>query len=196
LKQAVSFRVAGTDVLAVLHLPAGDAAGGIGVLPDRGTSYEDPDVLLTCNALEDAGVAALRFDWRSRRPSLDDAVGDVASALRLLKAHPALPGAIGIAGFAFGAAVAAVIAGRDSRVKVAVLAEPPAEVDGSRRPLVEVTRTRARVLIVRGGTDDADRYAPVLLQARVTHRIVDRKPRERLVREIAEWAKESFSPAT
>ncbi|HEV8470814.1 MAG TPA: dienelactone hydrolase family protein [Candidatus Limnocylindria bacterium] len=192
MKQSVSFPVAGTEVLAVLHLPAGETAGAIVVLPDRGMSYEDPDVLLTSNALEEAGVAALRFDWRSRRPSLDDAVGDVKAALALLKAHPALPGAIGVAGFRFGAAVAAVTAGRDSRVKVAVLAEPPAEVDGVRRPLVEVTRTRARVLVVRGEDDDADRYGPVLSQARVTHRIVERKARERLVREIADWAKESF----
>jgi alpha/beta superfamily hydrolase len=193
VKRSVSFPVAGTEVLAVLHLPTGEAAGAIAVLPDRGMSYEDPDVLLTSNALEDAGVAALRFDWRTRRPSLDDAVGDVKAALTLLKAHPALPGGIGVAGFRFGAAVAAATAGRDSRVKVAVLAEPPAEVDGSRRPLVEVTRTRARVLIVRGEGDDADRYTPVLSQARVTHRVVGRKARERLVREIADWAKESFS---
>lgn len=192
--QSVSFPVAGTEVLAILHIPAGEAAGAMVVLPDRGMTYEHPDVLLTCNALADAGVGALRFDWRSPRPTLDDAVGDVVAALRLLKAHPALPGAIGVAGFGFGAAVAAVSAGRDSRVKVAVLAGVAAEVDGSRRPLVEVTRTRARVLIVRGeDADDADRYAPVLSQARVTHRVIARDRRERLVREIASWAKEGFS---
>ncbi len=192
--QSVSFPVAGTEVLAILHLPPSEPRGGMAVLVDRGLQYEHPDVLLTCNALADAGVAALRFDWRSPRPALDDATGDVVAALRLLKAHPALPGAIGVAGFGFGAAVAAVTAGRDSRVKVAALVGVPAEVDGSRRPLVEVTRTRARVLIVRGDEpDDADRYAAVLSQARVTHRIIDRKARERMVREIADWAKESFS---
>lgn len=163
------------------------------VLPDRGMTYEHPDVLLTCNALAASGIGALRFDWRSPRPGLDDAVGDVVAALRLLKAHPALPGAIGVAGFLFGAAVAAVSAGRDSRVKVAVLGSPPAEVDGSRRPLVEVTRTRARVLIVRGEEpDDAERYIPVLSQARVTHRVLAPDKRERTVREIAVWAKSSF----
>jgi alpha/beta superfamily hydrolase len=191
--QKVSFTVAGTEVIGILHIPTGDARGAIVVLPDRAMSYEDPDVLLTCKALADAGVAALRSDWRSPRPTLDDALADAAAALRLLKAHPALPGAIGVAGFAFGGAVAAVTAGRDSRVKVAVLAGPPAEVDGSRRPLVEVTRTRGRVLVVRGDpAEDAERYSAVLSQARVTHRVIDRLARERLVREIADWAKEGF----
>ncbi|MBI2323737.1 MAG: hypothetical protein HYU87_02065 [Chloroflexi bacterium] len=193
--QSVSFPVAGSEVLAILHIPAGDAAGAIVVLPDRGMTYEHPDILLTCNALADAGVGALRFDWRTARPTLDDAVGDVVAALRLLKAHPALPGAIGVAGFGFGAAAAAVAAGRDSRVKVGVLVRAPAEVDGSRRPLVEVPRTRARILIVRGeAPDDADRYVPVLSQARVAHRVIEYDRRDRLVREIASWAKEGFSP--
>lgn len=191
--QSISFPVAGSEILAILHLPAREAVGGIAMLLDRGMAYEHPDVLLTCNALADAGIAALRFEWRSAHPALDDAVGDVAGALRLLKAHPALPGSIGVGGFGFGAAVAAVAAGRDSRVKVVVLVRPPAEVDGARRPIAEVTRTRARVLLVHGeAPDDTDRYAPVLSQARVTHRIADAPPRDRLGREIAQWAAESF----
>jgi dienelactone hydrolase len=192
--QSVSFPVGGTEVLAILHLPEADARGAMAVLADRGMTYEHPDVLLTSNALADAGIGALRFDWRTVRPTLDDALGDVAAALRLLKAHPALPGAIGVAGFGFGGAVAAVTAGRDSRVRVAVLGYAPAEVDGSRRPLAEVTRTRARLLLVRGAQgDDAERYAAVLSQARVTHRASVALPRERMVREIADWAREGFA---
>jgi len=191
--QSVSFPVAGTEVLAILHIPSIDAVGAVAMLVDRGMQYEHPDVLLTANALAEAGVAALRFDWRSKQPTLDDATGDVVAALRLLKAHPALPGAIGVAGFGFGAAVAAVAAGRDSRVKVAVLANVPAEVDDARRPLVEVTRTRARVLLIHEDGDDVERYTPVLSQARVTHRVVERATRERMAREIAQWAKEGFA---
>jgi len=191
--QSVSFPVAGGEVLAILHLPQGDAAGALVVLPDRGMNYEHPDVLLTCNALAETRVGALRFDWRAPRPGLDDAVSDVAAALRLLKAHPSLPGAIGVAGFGFGGAVAAIAAGRDSRVRVAVLVDAPAEVDGSRRPLVEVTRTRGRVLLVHGEeVGEAERYGSVLSQARVTHRVLARGPRERLLREIAQWAAASF----
>lgn len=191
--QSVSFPVAGAEILAILHLPDREAVGAMAVLPDRGMTYEHPDVLLTCNALADAGVGAIRWDWRSPQPALDDAVKEVVAALRLLKAHPALPGGIGVGGFGFGAAVAAVAAGRDSRVRVAILTRPPAEIDGSRRPLVEVTRTRARILLVRPDEDgDTERYADVLSQARVTHRVLDRAPRDRLVRAIAEWAKESF----
>ena len=180
-------------MLAILHLPATPPVGGVAVLADRGMQYEHPDLLLGANALADAGVAALRFDWRSKQPTLDDATGDVVAALRLLKSHPALPGAIGVLGFGFGGAVAALTAGRDSRVKVALLVSPPAEVDGSRRPLVEVSRTRARVLIVRDAGGDAERYGTVLSQARVTHRVVERTTRERMVRDVALWAKESFS---
>lgn len=191
--QSVSFPVTGGEILAILHLPERDAHGGIAVLLDRGMPVEDPDVLLTCNALAAAGVGALRFEWRSPRPALDDAVADTAAALRLLKAHPALPGSIGVAGFGFGGAVAASAAGRDSRVRVAVLARPPAEIEGSRRPLTDLSRTRARVLLIRGEGDEVDRYSGVLSQARVTHRVSDAPPRERLGREVATWAAESFS---
>lgn len=190
--QSVSFPVAGSEVGAILHIPDREPVGAVAVLCDRGMQYEHPDVLLTANALADAGVGALRWDWRTAQPALDDALADVVAGLRLLKAHPALPGAIGVVGFGFGAAVAAVAAGRDSRMKVAVLVGAPAEVDGSRRPLVEVTRTRARVLVVPTTGADADRYGAVLSQARVTHRRVVPPSRERLGREIATWARESF----
>lgn len=190
--QSISFPVPGGEILAILHLPAREASGAMAVLLDRGMPYEDPSVLLTCNALADSGVGALRFEWRSERQTLDEALADVAGGLRLLKAHPSLPGAIGVAGFGFGAAVAASAAGRDSRVKVAALVAPRAEVDGSKRPLTDLSRTRARVLIVRGEADDADRYGPVLTQARVTHRVTDALARDLMVREIAKWAAESF----
>lgn len=190
--QSISFPVAGSEILAILHLPDRDAVGGMAVLLDRGMPYEDPDVLLTCNALADSGVAALRFEWRSGRQSLDEAVADVAAGLRLLKAHPALPGSIGVGGFGFGSAIAASAAGRDSRVKVAVLVGARAEIEGSKRPLTDLSRTRARVLLVRAAGDETDRYVPVLSQARVTHRASDPLPRDRMVREIAKWSAEAF----
>jgi alpha/beta superfamily hydrolase len=190
--QSISFPVAGAEILAILHLPAREPVGAMAMLLDRGMAYEHPDVLLTCNALADSGVGALRFEWRSERQTLDEAVADVAAGLRLLKAHPSLPGAIGVGGFGFGAAIAASAAGRDSRAKVAVLVGPRAEIDGSKRPLTDLSRTRARVLIVRSDGDDAERYGPVLSQARVTHRVSDPMPRDRMVREIAQWAAESF----
>ena len=49
---------------------------------------------------------------------------------------------------------------------------------GSAKPLAEITRTRAQVLLVRPAEDevvapaDADRYAAVLTQARVRHELV------------------------
>ena len=83
-------------------------------------------------------------------------------------------------GWSFGGAVAALAAGRDSRIRAAVLVSTPAARDywGPAKPLAEITRTRAQVLIVRPAADevvapaDADRYAAVLTQARVRHELL------------------------
>lgn len=184
------------------------------MLHGLGGGPEEPHILSVCGALAERGVGALRFSFRGTEgaaATLDSALADTAGALRLLRAHPALPQGSGIVGFGFGGAVAAVAAGRDSRVKVAILGAAPAELAGSRRPLAEITRTRARVLLVWGSRDrqlpytDAERYSSVLSQARVTHRVVTidggdhlfspAGPRARMATEVAEWARESFSPA-
>lgn len=146
-------------------------------------------MVATCAALAAAGVGALRF--RFREPAtLDSALADAAGAVRLLRAHPSLPNTVGIVGFGFGAAVAAVAAGRDSRLKAAALVDPPAQLGESRRPLAEVSRTRARVLVL-SDSPDGERYATVLSQARVTNRLAgERDDRPRL---IAEWLRESLA---
>lgn len=206
--QRVSFPVAGTEVVGILHLPDGAAVGGVAVLPGRSDDVEAPHVVLVCDTLARAGVGAMRFGYHEPEPTVDGALADAAAAVRLLKAHPALPERVGVVGFGFGAAVAAIGAGRDSRIRVAVLAAPPAEIGGSRRPLAEVTRTRARVLLLRGSRDaeiaatEVERYSAVLSQARVTHRVLTidgaghdfgpAGPRARAAAEIADWVRESF----
>ena len=52
--QSVSFPVAGTEVLAILHVPATEAVGAMAMLADRGMQYEHPDVLLAANAMQPA----------------------------------------------------------------------------------------------------------------------------------------------
>jgi dipeptidyl aminopeptidase/acylaminoacyl peptidase len=174
--QRVAFAVAATQIEAILHLPDGETIGGVAVLPGRGGTMEDTAYL--CDALADAGVAALRFTFRIDGDAFAG-LADAGGAIRLLRAHPAIPQRVGVVGWSFGGAVAALVAGRDSRLRAAVLISTPAarEYFGDAKPLAEISRTRAMVLIVRPAEDevvppgDADRFAAVLTQARVRHEL-------------------------
>ena len=230
--QRVSFVVPGgrgpeggsdRELEGVLHLPETTAVGACAVLHGYGGHPDQPHVVATCDALAGVGVAALRFPYRDHQPprmTLDSALADTAGAIRLLKAHPAVPDRLGVAGFSFGGTVAAITAGRDARIRVAVLAAAPARsspltASGSEdrwKPVAELSRTRARVLLIWGSRDtqvpvaDAERYRAVLLQARVTNRLVlieggdhDFNPagaRERMTTTVAEWVRESFAGPT
>jgi len=176
--QRVSFPVAGTEIEGILHLPDGETTiGGVAVLPGRGNTLEH--MAYFGESLAAAGIAALRFTLRIDSDAFAG-LADAGGAVRLLRAHPAIPQRIGLLGWSFGGAVAAMAAGRDSRIRAAVLVSAPAARDyfGSAKPLAEITRTRAKVLIVRPSADevvppgDADRYAAVLTQARVVNRVV------------------------
>lgn len=227
--QRVSFVVPGGrpqarsdgEIEGVLHLPEITTIGGCAVLHGYGGHPEQPHIVATCTALATAGVAALRFPYRDHQPpsmTLDTALADAAGAIRLLKAHPDIPGRLGVVGFSFGGTVAAITAGRDSRIRGAVLAAAPAAAapgfaawsnDGKWKPVAELSRTRARVLLIWGSRDtqvpieNAERYRAVLLQARVTNKLVvieganhDFEPaaaRERMTAAVAEWVGESFA---
>ena len=218
--QRVSFKVPDGELEGVLHLPDTTATGAAVVLHGFGGHPDQPHIVDTCAALADAGVAALRFAYRDHQPprmTLDSALADAAGAVRLLKAHPDIPEKLGVVGFSFGGAVAAIVAGRDSRIRAAVLAAAPAmgapKSDADTRatkwkPVAELSRTRARVLLIWGSRDDqvpienAERYRRVLSQARVTNRLVtieggdhDFQPagaRERMATAVAAWVRESF----
>jgi alpha/beta superfamily hydrolase len=219
--QRVSFVVPTGEIEGVLHLPETSAIGGCAVLHGYGGHPEQPHIVATCVALADAGIAALRFAYRDHQPpkmTLDTALADAAGAIRLLKAHPAVPERLGVVGFSFGGTVAAITAGRDSRIRAAVLAAAPAMAqphfkawtnDGKWKPVAELSRTRARVLLIWGSRDaqvpkeDAERYRAVLSQARVTNTLVvveganhDFEPaaaRARMTAAVAEWVRESFT---
>ena len=174
--QRVSFPVAGTEVEGILHLPDGEALGGVAVLGGRIHTVDSTTYL--CEAIAAAGLAALRFAHRS-----DDGLerlADTAGAIRLLRGHPAIPQRIGVVGHSYGGAIAGLAAGRDSRVRSAVLIVPPAERDyfGSIKPIAELSRTRAKVLIVIATADlvvdpgDAERYAAVLRQGGAPCRVI------------------------
>ena len=218
--QRVSFVVPTGEIEGVLHLPETTCIGGCVVLHGYGGHPDQPHILATCVALADAGIAALRFAYRDHQPprmTLETALADAIGAIRLMKAHPSSTGALAIAGFSFGGTVAAIAAGRDSRLRAAVLAAAPARTsprsealrDDKWKPVAELSRTRARVLLIWGSRDtqvpfeNAERYASVLSQARVTNRIVtieggnhDFEPaaaRAKMTAAISDWVRESFT---
>lgn len=179
--QRVSFPAAGTEVEGILHLPDGETVGGV---VEMGGGDID-DGAYVCEALATSGIAAVHFAFRVRPRgglTVDPMAGlaDAAAAIRLLRAHPRVPQRIGVVGHSFGGIVAALAAGRDSRIRAAALLATPAERPelGKLRSTAELSRTRARVLIVSGGADervprgDGERYASVLRQAGVVHRVV------------------------
>ena len=219
--QRVSFVVPTGELEGVLHLPETAAIGGCAVLHGYGGHPEQPHIVATCTALVDAGIAALRFAYRDSQPpkmTLDTALADTAGAIRLLKAHPDIPERLGVVGFSFGGTVAAITAGRDSRIRAAVLAAAPAMAqehfkawtnDGKWKPVAELSRSRARVLLIWGSRDNqvpaenAERYRAVLLQARVTNKLViieggnhdfePAKARAEMTATVAAWVRESFT---
>jgi dienelactone hydrolase len=212
--QRVGIRVENTELDGVLHLPEKSAVGGAAVLHGFGGHPDQPHIVATCDALAAAGIAALRFAFRDHEPprmTLASALADAAGAIRVLKAHPDVPERLGVVGFSFGGAVAALAAGRDSRIRAAVLAAAPAQfgADPKWKPVAELSRTRARVLLVWGSRDsqvpfgNAERYAAVLSQARVPNRIVmiegadhdfgPAGPRAEMTETIAEWLRETLA---
>jgi dienelactone hydrolase len=219
--QRVGIRVEDTELGGVLHLPETTAMGGAAVLHGFGGDPDQPHIVATCDALASVGVAALRFAYRNHRPprmTLASGLADAAGAIRLLKAHPDVPERLGVIGFSFGGTVAALVAGRDSRIRAAVLAAAPAVAgpnftawsnDGKWKPAAELSRTRARVLLIWGSRDsqvpveNAERYAAVLSQARVPNRIVTIEggdhdfapagPRAKMTATVAEWMREALA---
>ena len=210
--QRVGIAVGGDEIEGILHLPDGAATGGVvsmGGGEISGGAY-------LCEALADAGVAALRFAFRvppRAGSTVDPASGlaDVAAAIRLLRAHPSVPQRIGVVGHSFGGVVAAIAAGRDSRLRAAALLAAPAErlELGTVRPLAELSRTRARVLLCYGTADErapvaeGERYAAVLSQARVRHRLIvvsgadhffsSPAARSTLLQELTPWLQDALA---
>ena len=205
--QRVSFPVGGSEIEGLLHLPDGETIGGVAVLGGRIHSIDSLTYL--CEAIAAAGVAALRFAHRADDGL--DRLADTAAAIRLLRGHPSIPQRIGVVGHSYGAAIAALAAGRDSRLRSAVLIAPPAQRDyfGSIKPIAELSRTRAKVLIVAPADDevvdpaDAERYAAVLRQGGAPCRVVRidgadhmfTRPehREALVSTVTAWLHETLA---
>lgn len=211
--QRVSIKVEDRELDGILHLAETTPLGGAAVLHGFGGDPDQPHIFTACEALARVGVSALRFAYRDHEPprmTLATGLGDAAGAIRVLKAHPEVPERLGVVGFSFGGAVAALAAGRDSRIRAAVLAAAPASFGNDPRwkPVAELSRTRARVLLVWGSRDtevpleNAERYAAVLTQARVRNELVTIEggdhdfapagPRRKMAATVADWMRESL----
>lgn len=175
--QRVGVAVAGEEIEGILHLPDGETIGGVAVLGGRISDIGSGTYL--CEGIAASGVAALRFGYRTAS-DIPGNLAEAAGAVRLLRAHPSIPQRVGVVGHSYGGAIAALAAGRDSRLRTAVLIAPPAERPyfGAVRPMAELSRTRAKVLIVTAAADevvppaDGERYAALLRQGGVAHRLV------------------------
>ncbi len=172
----MSFPVGATELDGILHLPDGETIGGVAVLPGRMHTIDSGTFL--CEAIAAAGIAALRFAHRGDDGL--DRLADTAGAIRLLRTHPSIPQRIGVVGHSYGGAIAGLAAGRDSRIRSAVLIVPPTQRDymGTIKPVAELSRTRAKVLIVSATADevvdpgDSERYAAVLRQGGAPCRVI------------------------
>lgn len=211
--QRVSFVVAKRDVLGVLHLPEGAARGGAVVLHGFGGHPDQAHIVGTCAALAAAGVAALRFAYRDHLPprmTLASALEDARGATTLLRAHPSVPERLGVVGFSFGGAAAALLAGRERSIRALVLAGGTSDGDGELQPLRAVAKTKASVLLLWGTNDTivshghADRYAMALGRAAAAARVVDiegadhdfgptERERARMASEVADFVAETLS---
>ncbi len=176
--QAVSFPVAGRDVEGVLHLPEGTAVGSVAVLHGYGGHPDQPHIIATCRSLAGQGIAALRFAYRDHQPprmTLESGLADAVAALRLLSAHPHVPHRLGVVGFSYGGAVAALAAGRDRSLRCAVLAAAPASFQQSDEPERAIAKAKARVLLIWGSRDtevpfaNAERFAATLTKVKAAH---------------------------
>lgn len=178
-----------------------------------GGDPSQPHLVAVCTALAGGGVAALRFAYRDHRPprmTLASALEDARGALRLLRAHPAVnAGRLAVVGFSFGGAVAALLAGEEKRMRAAVLAAATSNGEGKHAPLHAITKTRARVLLLRGSDDTvvseahAERFVLAASQAGVAHELRtipgadhDFGPgaptRERMATIVSTWVRESL----
>jgi uncharacterized protein len=125
--------------------------------PLYGGDMDNPVVTLTAEGSQAAGLATLRFNFRGVGDSTgahDDGRGeqvDVAAALDHLARRLRPGAAVGLAGYSFGAAMAAAVAGGGRSLAGLALIAPPLAFGGiDTRGLKSIT---GPVLIVAGSLD-------------------------------------------
>ena len=123
----------GLELAGNLHLPEGlepaDRLPAVILLHGFGGTKDAPSYPLACRRLNDAGYAALRFDFRgcgesAGRPGyviLSEEVEDAVSAVSFLSGHPKVdPSRIGVLGSSLGAPVAILAGVADRRIRAVI----------------------------------------------------------------------------
>jgi len=153
----------GPALEATLTLPAGASAGVVVCHPHplHGGDMDSPVVLAISRACAAAGLAALRFNFRGVGASdgaWDEGRGeqdDVRAALDHLQARLPATGRLALAGYSFGAMMAAAVAGAGRPLAGLALVAPPL---GMRPWQPPTTLAVAGPLLLVAG--DADQYCP------------------------------------
>jgi hypothetical protein len=148
---------------AALALPAGAVAGVVVCHPHPryGGDMDSPVVLLAVDACATQGLATLRFNFRGVGGSSgawDDGRGerdDVRAALHHLRGLLGRPAQVALAGYSFGAAMAASVAAGGEPIAGLALVAPPLT-SPSWRP--RGTLTLDGPVLVVAGSEDA--YCP------------------------------------
>jgi hypothetical protein len=135
-----TFRSGELSLEGVLHLPESTPAAGAVVChphPQYGGDMDNNVVVAICEVLVDSGVAALRFNFRGAGGSdgaFEGGAGeqeDVRAALVHLREQPEVDEArIALAGYSFGAIVAAEVA--SGELRALALVSPPVSVSDLR----------------------------------------------------------------
>ena len=149
----------GTALEGALALPEGVQAGVLICHPHPryGGDMDSPVVLSAADACARRGLATLRFNLRGvggSRGTWDEGRGeqdDVRAALAYLRSRLGSPARIALAGYSFGAVMAAAVAsGGESTAGLALIA-PPLASSGWQR--FSTLATAGPLLIVAGGED-------------------------------------------
>ncbi len=161
-EQAVTLATSDGAVLeARLALPP-DPSGGAVVChphPLYGGDMDNPVVVRVAEVCADLGLAALRFNFRGVGASTGThdqgraEQRDVEAALDRMAATLSAPDPLLLAGYSFGATVAAQVAGRQERLAGLVLIAPPLALTG-REPFLALRGADFPVLLIAGDRDE------------------------------------------
>ncbi|MCX5998151.1 MAG: prolyl oligopeptidase family serine peptidase [Chloroflexi bacterium] len=134
-QRRVRFAAGGVELDGIVHIPRGDGPFPAAVVchphPLYGGDMHNNVVVPVCQALAEASIAALRFNFRGvggGQGAHGDGIGeqeDVISALGFLESTTYVDaGRIGVVGYSFGAMVALPAALRHGRCRALALVSP------------------------------------------------------------------------
>ena len=158
----------GARLEARISLPSAPAGGVVICHPHPlyGGDMDNPVVVRVAEVCRELGLATLRFNFRGVGASTGqhgqgrDERHDVTAALAHFASVLPSGAPLGLAGYSFGAAVAARVAGERAEappLTAVALVAPPVAMTGD-EPFVALASLTARLLVVAG---DHDEYCPV-----------------------------------